>query len=81
MNLLEFSTAKGGRRVQVTLQVVKGRRDITHQCHKKQRHLKHMVCHEIQALDNLLVPGHSIEVDDERREPQGEPEADDLEEA
>lgn len=38
-----------------------------------------MICHEVQAFHNLFIPSHGIEVDNERREPQGYPDSNDLE--
>lgn len=40
-----------------------------------------MVCHEIQAFHNLLIPRYRVEVDDEGGEPKAHPDPDDLEEA
>lgn len=40
-----------------------------------------MVCHEIQAFHDLLIPRYRIEVDDEGGEPEAHSDPDDLEEA
>jgi hypothetical protein len=40
-----------------------------------------MVGHEVQALDNFLIPGDRVEVDDERRGPEAKSNSDDLVEA
>lgn len=62
----------------MTVQIVQSRRDVSHQGHEEERDLKDMVCHEVQAFHNLLIPIDRIEINDERQEPQGDPDSDDL---
>lgn len=51
------------------VQVVQSWRDIAHQCHEKQRNLKDMVRKEVETLNNLVIPGHRVKVEDERQKP------------
>lgn len=64
-----------------TVQIVQSGRDVAHQGHEEEWDLEHMVCHEVQASHKFLIPSYSIEVDDERYEPQAHSDSDNLEAA
>jgi hypothetical protein len=51
------------------LQVVKCRRDISHQGHKKEWYLKNIILQEVQSIDNCIIPGHRVEIYEEGQEP------------
>lgn len=45
--------------------VIERGRDVAHQAHEEEGDLQHRVCDEVQAPDQLIVPGHGVEIEDE----------------
>ena len=45
--------------------VIERGRDVTHQAHEEEGDLEHRVGDEVQAPDQLIVPGHGVEIEDE----------------
>lgn len=43
--------------------------DVAHEAHEEEGDLQHRVGDEVQAPDQLIVPGHGVEVEDEGEEP------------
>ena len=45
--------------------VVQGRRNIPHQAHEKERYLQDGIRKEVHSAHQLVIPRHTIEVDEE----------------
>lgn len=58
--------------------VIQRGRDVAHEAHEEEGHLQHRVRDEVQAPDQLIVPGDGVEIEDEGQEPQGELDGNDL---
>lgn len=54
----------------VDLHIVQCWSDVSHQGHKKQGDLKHIILDEIQAVDDFIIPCCMFEIDYEREEPE-----------
>ena len=52
--------------------VIEGGRDVAHEAHEEEGDLQHRVGDEVQAPDQLIVPGHGVEIEDEGEEPERE---------
>jgi hypothetical protein len=58
--------------------IVKGRRNVSHQCHEEKRHLEDIVLYEVQSFHYCIVPGRPLEVDYKGEEPKQDLDPDNL---